>query len=108
VIEQLRITAKTSAVNVPTMAVTPEPADITTIFTASARNRARGNPFPCAHLTLFVHDEFAGAPEERIAPALERSIRAMAGGMLLFLVLGYLYWTIYRRRRSRRTLCAKS
>jgi MFS transporter, DHA1 family, multidrug resistance protein len=49
----------------------------------------------------FTHTMLSGIVAGVIAPALEHSMRALAGGMLLFLVLGFLYWTIYRRRRSR-------
>jgi DHA1 family bicyclomycin/chloramphenicol resistance-like MFS transporter len=49
----------------------------------------------------FTHTMLSSVVAGAIAPALEHSMRAMAGGMLLFLVLGFLYWTIYGRRRSR-------
>jgi len=49
----------------------------------------------------FTHTMLSSVVAGAIAPALEHSMRAMAGGMLLFLVLGFLCWTIYGRRRSR-------
>jgi DHA1 family bicyclomycin/chloramphenicol resistance-like MFS transporter len=46
----------------------------------------------------FTHTMLSSIVAGAIAPALEHSMRALAGGMLLFSALGFLYWIIYRRR----------
>jgi hypothetical protein len=82
-----------------------EIAEITAVFASRRGNRAQDSTFSRAVFTLFVRGKFDRAPEERVAPPLRP--RALAGGMLLFSVLVFLYWTIGWNRRSRRTPSAK-
>jgi DHA1 family bicyclomycin/chloramphenicol resistance-like MFS transporter len=51
----------------------------------------------------FTHTMLASAVAGAIAPMLEHSPRALAGGMLLFLSLGFFYWTLYRTLHAART-----
>ncbi|MEO8136010.1 MAG: hypothetical protein ABI831_18795 [Betaproteobacteria bacterium] len=43
-----------------------------------------------------------------IVPVLEHSVRSLAAGMLLFLILGFLYWTLYGRLLPREIPPAQS
>jgi len=49
----------------------------------------------------FSIDMLSGIVAGAIAPLLEHSVRSLAAGMLLFLILGFFYWTHYKRLRTR-------
>ena len=48
----------------------------------------------------FTHTMLSGIVAGAVAPALEHSTRALAGGMLAFLALGFVYWILFRRTLS--------
>jgi DHA1 family bicyclomycin/chloramphenicol resistance-like MFS transporter len=45
----------------------------------------------------FTHTLLSGIVAGAVAPALEHSTRALAGGMLGFVALGFIYWMLYLR-----------
>ncbi|MEO8135182.1 MAG: multidrug effflux MFS transporter [Betaproteobacteria bacterium] len=56
----------------------------------------------------FTHTMLSGVVAGAIVPMLEHSVRSLAAGMLLFLILGFFYWTLYRRLPARETPPAQS